>query len=286
MATKTRKQLDKERYLTIYFHYWKLQNNPEYIQFYKSVKEKGYIESVSTYLKFQLGFFGMKKPIEPFKKIDWNAFIHSGIVDPEIIEATKYSSAFTPAVDVGESWEPWKGMPKTLIPVLINVGQFDKKEILYEVSKLIDYHQNERNLKIPKRDAIKKFHLYAEIWDSRKGFPKKTFREIARELERPTRTVESQFKRAYKLLYGKPYESTEHKAVQTSLIQKTTCKDCPQRPQCKIPCSDVLIQLEGLEVSQAHKLDRVYFDKSGKEKSAYEKALDKEAYRKWQEQPD
>jgi len=42
MGIKTQKQLKRERLLKIYFHYWKLQNNPEYIEFWK--KQTAFLE--------------------------------------------------------------------------------------------------------------------------------------------------------------------------------------------------------------------------------------------------
>ncbi len=318
---KTRKQLNRERILRIYFHYWKIQNNPEYIEYWKgrTDPQRSFTEFRNTFAELRNKLGLAQHLINPFKKIDWKAFIDFKKVDPDIINVLIFSPFHQPIrVElyhrepglVSAKWvlntenskfkldvlknianksevSPLQiGNP--ILKLLINLTQ-NKKDILEKVSRCIDVWRKERKIDLAKsRDQIEKFPIYAEVWDLRKGFPKKTFKEIARYLKRPTRTVESQFKRAYEYLYNKPYESTEHRAVMRSLIRKTTCKDCPEKSQCearKIPCSDVLIQLKGLEVSQAHKLDRVYFDKSGKEKSAYEKTLDREAYRKWQEQP-
>jgi hypothetical protein len=63
MGIKTRKQLNKERFQRIYFHYWKLQNNPEYIEFWK--KETAFLDDFE------------RNPKEAFAKVDKNDFIDS-----------------------------------------------------------------------------------------------------------------------------------------------------------------------------------------------------------------
>jgi len=95
--------------------------------------------------------------------------------------------------------------------------------------------------------------------------------------------VISQFKKAYEFLYNKPYESTDLKSIRRSLVRKTNCKDCPEYPSCEIPCPDVQILLEELDVKQPHRLGRIVLDRNGKKKSTYKFAADREAYRKWQE---
>lgn len=240
--------------------------------------------------------FGLgDKLVDPFKKINWEDLknpknIDRQIWDTIVDERKKRGSYPIKSIFLPNQFDDLSFVRDTdLIPV-IDIS-FDKKEILAAISSLIDQYKwrwgeatNFNYLKRPGRDT-NKLDLYAQVWDLSKGFhPKRTFREIARELKRPTRTIESQFKRAYELLFNKPYESIELKAIQRSLIRKTTCKDCPKRSECKIPCSDVLIQLEGIEVKQAHKLDRAYIDRSGKKRSTYERALERESVRKWREQ--
>ena len=297
MGTKTRKQLKKERFLRIYFHYWKLQNNPEYIEFWKretafledfqknpkeafaKMDKNSFIDSANISKKLGLGWV----LFNPFRKIDWKSLINSDKVDLDIYRGLTFSPIFSP-VKV-EGWEPKDQKEKSILRLLIDISPIhDKKDILEKVSEFIDEWRKIRNIEPSKsRDQINKFHIYAEIWDLRKGFPKKSFKEIARELKEPTPTVVSQFKRAYELLYNKPYESTDQKLIRRSLVRKTTCKDCPEYSSCEIPCPDVQILLEDFDVKQAHRLGRVFLDRHGKKTSTVKLASDREAYRKWQE---
>ena len=296
----TRKQLKKEKFQRIYFHYWKLQNNPEYIKFYKretaflkdfernpkeaftKVDKNFFIDSASLSKRLGLGYVSL----DPFKKIDWKGLIDFDKVDLDIYRGLAFSPIFSP-VKV-EEWEPNDQKRKSILRLLIDISPIhDKKDILEIVSVYIDKWREIRKIEPSKsRDQINKFHIYAEIWDLRKGFPKKSFKEIARELKRPTPTVISQYRRAFELINGRPYEAGDHKAFLRSLIRKTTCQGCAQWAPCSnqkgkdaIPCPEVQMQLKELEINQAHKLD-----KHGKEKSNYELASDREAYRKWQEE--
>lgn len=303
MAKRTHKQLKKERYQRIYFHYWKLQNNPEYIKFWE--KQTTFLEDFQknpeqTLAKVDKNFFTDSEEIikfglggrlpDPYKKIDWKALIDSDKVDLDILRGLTFSPLFH-SVHVQRfhrEVEPDQ-QPETRNPILrllIDLSK-DKEETLNQVSKYIDKWREIRKIELSKnRDQVGKFHIYAEIWDLRKGFPKLTFRDIGRKLKRPIKTVHSQFKRAYEYLYNKPYESTEHRAVIRSFVRKTSCKNCPERFSCKIPCPEIEILLKEIEAKQAHKLDQTYFDKSGKRKSTYEYTLDREAFRRWQEKSD
>lgn len=297
MGIKTRKQLKKERFQRIYFHYWKLQNNPEYIEFWKretafhedfkknpkeafaKMDNNSFIDSANISKKLGLGYV----LFNPFKKIDWKGLIDFDKVDLDIIRGLTFSPIFS-SVKV-EGWEPKDQTGKFILRLLIDISPIhDKKDILETVSVYIDKWREIRKIEPSKsRDQINKFHIYAQIWDLRKGFPKKSFKEIARELKRPTPTVVSQFKKAYEFLYNKPYESTDLKSIRRSLIRKTNCKNCREYLFCKIPCPDMQILLEELDVKQPHKLGRVFLDRNGKKKSTYELAADREAYRNWQE---
>jgi len=175
-------------------------------------------------------------------------------------------------------------MGNPILRILIDLT-FDKKEILGKVSEYIDKWREIRKIKLSiNRDQISKFQYLCERVGFKKGLPKRTFRGIASELRLPITTVISQFKRAHELLYNKPYEATDHRAIRRSLVRKTTCKDCSERSTCKIPCPDVQIQLEEFEGKQAHKLAKGFFDRYGKEKSEHDVAIEQEAYRQWQEE--
>ena len=260
----------------------------------KSIPEKDYFSLENWYIEEKKKFGLGELLVDPFKKINWQDLENPKNIDRQIwdtivdqrkergsypIKLIFPSNVFYPAFSHLK--------PTDLIPV-IDIS-FDKKEILAAISSVVDQYKwrwgkatNFNYLKRPGRDTSK-LHLYAQIWDLRKGFPKKGFREIARELRQPIQTVISQYKKAYELIYGKSYESTDQKSIRRSLIRKTTCKDCPDYP-CKIPCPDVQIQLEELDVKQTHRLDRVFLDRDGEKKSTYELALDREAYRRWQEE--
>ena len=301
MATRTRNQLKRERFLKIYFHYWKLQNNPEYIEYWKKQTaylqeyQKNPIETLrktddnfftnSVNLSIKFGLRGIL--VDPYRKIEWEDLINFNKVDSDIIRGLAFSPFFSPVKvqrfhrEVEPNDQDETGNP--ILRLLIDLS-YDKKDILNQISGYIDKWREIRKIELSKsRDQISKFYKYAQVWDLRKGFPKKSFREIARELKEPTPTVVSQFKRAYELLYNKPYESTDLKSIRRLLIRKTTCKGCPDYP-CKIPCPDVQIQLEELDVKQAHRLDPIFIDRYGEKKSMYELASNKEAYRKWQEE--
>jgi len=303
MSIKSSREFQKQNLRKAYFNYWLIQNNPSYRDFWRAVKEKGetvhseYIYDPplrkgenygrwfertggqgqkESWLVKEMKRFGVWLPLpDPFKKIDWTNFEQKP--DSAIIESM--NSAYAYNADLR------KRFPVMIDPLL------DDYEIYFRVNQYVKFLRTwmSTSVGIPptRRHHIIKFQFYAQVWDLRKGFPKKSFREIARELRRPIQTVISQFKRAYELLYDRPYEATGHRAMIRSLVRKTTCKDCPEQALCKkngIPCPDVEILLREDEKPQAHRLDRVFIDRHGEKKSTYDLAVNREAYRRWQEE--
>lgn len=292
MPVRTKKHLKREFIQQAYFLYWKLQNNPEYKKLWDRFEKDPTTVSDTRWLKFPSAVrpyplnvqdgesVNYHSPVDFSKKIDWRDFLQ--VPDQEIVGLALDYGMLEPIII---AYQPHRfdlfHSNNFLMPVLIDL-RYDKKEIFYRLSTTIDIFREGIETRVD-RHHTEKFHLYAEVWDLRKGFPKPSFREIARQLSRPKPTVISQFKKAHLLLYNKPYEETIYKATQKALIRKTTCKDCPERASCKLPCGDVAMQLVEIEKRQSHKLGRTFFDKDGKKKSSYEIVADQEAYRKWQE---
>jgi len=305
VGTKTRRQLGKERLLKIYFHHWKLQNNPEYIKLWKrweAHREKyqdHYNKDLSEilepdlsvyadfyYLQEKFGVFGCVLP-DPFKKIDWEALIDFKYVDLEVLHALGFSFPLSPVQ--GHSCRKFheknvKGNP--ILTLDIDLRQ-DKKDILEGVSMQVDAWREIRDMAHSiQRDPISKFYIYAQVWDLRKGFPKKSFSEIARKLKQPISTVKSQFKKAHELLTGRSYIREDYKKLMGSSVKKRICDECSERPFCKDPfhCPDLLLHLEEIEGKQQERLSQIFFNRDGEKKSTYDLASDRQAYRKWQEE--
>ena len=220
-------------------------------------------------------------PVDFNKKINWKSFLQDP--ESEIVNFALDEGIFEPVIlaFLPHRYELFRSNDN-LMPVLIDL-RFDKKEIFYQLSRKIDNFRRYYEIKFNRhRHHISKFHLYAEVWDLRKGLPKKSFKEIARELKRAFPTVVSQFKKAFELLYGKPYESGDYKKRILAIIRKKTCTDCPERASCQPPgCPELIFELEMIEGKQQHK---IFFDPKEQERSTIQLVSDDEEFRKWQEQ--
>jgi hypothetical protein len=304
MGTRTRKQLEREHFLKLYFHHWKLQNDPEYIKLWK--RWEIYLEKYKNHLeKSPLEMFEPDKSVHadwenlqkkfgvlpgsvlphPFKKIDWEGLVDSNRVDQEVLMSLASSSPSPPVQWHSCRESDQRTFSNPILSLDIDL-RHDKKDILEGVSMQIDMCRRFGDIdQSTQRDHINKFHIYAQVWDLRKGFPKKSISEIARELRRPIPTVKSQFKKAYELLTGRPYIREDYKKLRGSTLKKRICDKCPERP-CEDPfhCPDLLLQLEEIEGKQQERLGKIFFDKYGEEKSTYELASNREAVRKWQEE--
>jgi len=286
MSVKTRKRIQAELIKKAYFRYWRLQNDPEYISFYAKERELKGKTNTDEMRKFGLGSF----LVDPSKKIDWSNFN-----DEEILQTAP--TAFDIPLKHTIRQEILNNIQARLeaIPSIRTVIygdkspflqfrvdlRFNKKEILESLSSQIDRMRKVKRIKPFTREFINKIPLYAQIWDLRKGLPKKSFKEIGRELRQPFSTVVSRFKKAFELLYGKPYESVEYKKKILAIIKKKTCKDCPEySPDCP-GCPELMFELEMIEGGQPHK---IIFDRKEQKESTIQLISDHKQFQEWQRQ--
>lgn len=292
---RTQREFQKHLIKLAYFHYWKLQNNPEYIEFYNLVKEKkeknekkiiflgdereidpdGRIQrrvkenpedlfgnntilyvyrrgKLITYLS-EWGYlekkFNLVFPINPHKKIDWGNFPNFKIFDDEIIEGFNLSKLYQPVSQINideygqggnEDFKSYYFGP--ILRVKIDL-RYDKFEILSFLSKQIDLARLNRGIKKLNRDHLNKFHLYAQVWDLRKGQGKKSYREIGRILGKKISTVKSMFYRAFELIFNKPYDSDFFKNYKSMVYKESLrkyCDICEERKTCRDVCPDII----------------------------------------------
>lgn len=316
MENKTQNQFEKYKIKLAYFNYWKLQNNPDYIEFYKIIKnkkkdenkiifidnekkldsseifrkligndnkvyfvlEEGKLLSAFRYAeeKFKLGFFSI---INPFKKIDWANFPNLINFDNEIITFFNWSEIYRPVwlSSFKYSNPTEKDFQNHFLNPIVKFDidlRYDKSEILSSLSDQIDIERRNRKIYSFERHRLDKFHLYAQVWELRKGYPKKTFKEIAFELKQKHFTIISRYKKARELLFG-----NEINKPKTEL--RSSCKNCPEWQNCKIPCPEIEMELANLEVKQSHKLGRVIENGKRKKISTYEIALERKSYLNW-----
>ena len=161
MAYKTQKKLREERIKKAYFKYWQLQNNPNYIEWYKK-----YFTSNETYLtdknkeeyesiilpqmrqKFNLNYI----PVDPFKKVEWLNF-KKALLEPDqqILLTFKGSQQIHGPIT---TFFIRKGIPpiseemyREICPfgIILNLRSFDKYEILGAVSQEIDFWRSAKN---------------------------------------------------------------------------------------------------------------------------------------------
>ncbi len=275
----------------MYFHYWKLQNDPEYIEYWKEQKvyvkdaEKDPQKALAQHLaKFddasliKQGNLSRKLGIghhlvDPFKKINWESFIDSNKVDPDIVNCLIWFPLFQPVkiqayhVEKGlvkakfalnamhnksklailnkiacEKEEDVVGIGNPILRLLIDLNH-DKKDILEKVSMYIDACRKERLLDQKSRDQINKFYIYAQVWDLRKSPNKKTFPEIGRELRVPISTIKSRFRKAFEAIYGIKYDrdyfDRTKRIVHKEALDRT-CEKCRERNSCKELCPDII----------------------------------------------
>lgn len=274
MGTKTRKQIKRERFLKIYFHYWKLQNNPEYIEYWK--RQKAFLEDFQkdpkqAFAKYDDNFFidseNLKTRfgltvllVDPFKKIDWEALVDSNKVDLDIIKAFGFSPLFMPVSvqrfhrEIEPNNKSEMGNP--ILRVLIDLNQ-DKKETLSMISDYIDRWRELRKLNRPdQRDQISKFYFFARVWDLRKGKDRLTFAEISEKMNTNIQTTKRRFYRAFELIYNKKYDPLIFRKARSTVYKeslKRECKSCPERKTCNDLCPDVIQYVEQDKVKQHYR---------------------------------
>jgi hypothetical protein len=212
--------------------------------------------------------------VDPFKKIDWTNFLKNP--DREIMLVFESSDIFKP-VSFPSYWARCSktismfvddGPPILMdgIPVFIlgnllpnyllennNIMPFyldlryDKKEILFNLSEQIDRHRKIRGVEPMGRDSLNKFHLYAQVWDARKGEKRMRFSEITKLMGAPISTIKSRFYRAFNLIYGRPYDSDVFQEARGKVAKETlrrTCGKCEERDTCREICPDVILYVE------------------------------------------
>jgi hypothetical protein len=254
MAKLSKKEIQRERILNAYFHYWKLQNNPAYVDFYRrwqqhargkdetpfkkilsEAKIRGYPwETFGPQSRTGLGRLVCPIPfVDPFKKIEWRKV--SGLDDLYFWETFNFNPH-----SVYES-----GSERTSGPFLkVSINPYgDKKNILFEVSEMIDDWKKLNEAPPGGRHFLNKFPLYAQVWDLRRGPNRKTPKEICAMLNLKSSTVKSRYYRAFELLHGRAYNRDFDEKARRNVPRealKKTCDICPEKGACAILCPDVL----------------------------------------------
>jgi hypothetical protein len=250
MPTQTSKEIQEDSLRKAYFDYWRIKNNPRYIEFWKEVKsmggegkangnlqkdmfdppllkEEGYGEwfmrtngegrheywFVEQMKKFKVWF-----PLpDPLKRIDWMNFIKTP--DPDIIESMNYAYIYS-----------YRSQRKLPIKIEID-GADDDKEIIRHVSRQVNFMRHIMGIWPLGRDHIGKFHLYAQTWDQ-KICDGKSFPEIAEMTNAKPTTVKMRFYKAFKLIY----EVASYDPDLLEFPPEPLCSDCDKREICKSLC--------------------------------------------------
>jgi len=217
---KSKRKQEQDAIRSAYFFYWKFQNDPSYREFWDEFIQEG-----------------IQCPVDFQKKIDWTNFLKDP--DSEIIDFFNCTNN-EPVIsfDPPRTRNPFPH--RKMMPVLIDLS-FDKRDIFRNLSGMIDSYRLLFRKSPHGRDHASKFHLYAQVWDLRKGPYKHTFPEIGKLLKLPISTTKSRFRRAFTAIYGTSY-------VPGSLVKSQVRKDdlrrhcgkCPEREGCKEPCPDII----------------------------------------------
>lgn len=261
MAYKTQKKLREERIKKAYFKYWQLQNHPDYIEWYKKYftsnepyltdENKEQYESIilpQMRQKFKLNYM----PVDPFKKIDWLNFKKILLEpDQQILLTFKGSQQVHGPIT---TFLIRKGIPaiseemyREMCPfgIIINLSSFDKYEIIEAISQEIDYWRSAKRFHglAPHRDSFNKFHLYAQVWNLRRGGDRKSFPEIATMMGINISTIKSRFYKAFELIFGRShtrdfFRESNFRVHKESLANY--CSICKERENCVDPCPDVI----------------------------------------------
>lgn len=293
MATPTRKKLRMEKIRRVYFEYWLLQNNIEYIKFYKGVLDKEKALETSPWFKEELRKFGLVSLVDPFKKIDWDYFREMRKPDKLLLysmnlakDDTFYEPVWlTPDLEScsWKEYEEYKGYEGEILlerisnPIVpfcpfVNVTidlRFDKKEIIEGLHKIIDLQRKCWEIEPCNRDFVNKFHLYVQTWDLRKGSERITFRQIARVMRTNISTVKSRFYKAFELIYKEPFDPNLFRKAKKTVHKESLgryCDTCKERQTCTILCPDVIQYIEQDQVKLREKTTsdiEAFADKNG-----------------------
>lgn len=308
MSDKSRKEIQKQNIKKAYFDFWRIQNNPAYIEFWKKVKSLGdevfkkYIfdppmKKGETYPEWfmrteaqgkgkkeswfvkEMKSFGVWLPLpDPQKKINWINFDENP--DKDIIESMTCAYGYN--VHLRERF------PIMIDPLLDDYEIKGQVEIY--VKFLLTWMKTAGKIKPASRDQINKYHLYAQVWDLRKP-PRKTFPEIASMLKIHSSTAKSMLQKAYELIFNEPFDRKAYEQKIKKLIKKNdlklcnTCSDhtCIKEGRFKNYCPDMMFHLKQLEKPQTEKIMMGdYVGKDGKKISKIEWLSNKDMFRKWQ----
>ncbi len=282
MATLTRKKLRIEKIRRTYFEYWLLQNNAEYIKFYKRSLDEEKELRTSKWSKKELRKFGLVNLVDPFRRIDWDYFRGERkpdiliLLDMNLARDDTFREPVWLTVDLEsrsrKEYEEYKGYeieilldrmdkdnPLAPFCPLVNVTidlRFDKKEIIQGLLEIIDSQRELWEIEPYRRDFINKFHLYAQTWDLRKGSERITFQQIAEVMRTNITTAKSRFYKAFELIYKKPYDPNlfkkNKKTVHKESLRKH-CDTCKERQTCSTPCPDIIQYIEQDQVKLREK---------------------------------
>jgi len=152
----------------------------------------------------------------------------------------------------------------------------NKETILAEIAELVTLHQLRTGIKENKKERLKWLPIIDEIievWDLYQQAGKQparvTFKDTARITGRPLSTVKDQWRKAYEMIYGIPYEPESKYATEEKRADATQlCAKCPHDAKCYKgadwkPCSDYL-KITGNEknVTLTELHDNILYDNS------------------------
>ncbi len=184
-----------------------------------------------------------------------------GIYDP-FIESRKSKGPFTPEED--QQWldrlkrqgsyilnRLTSGQPSKTLLLGVDLSR-SKEAILAEVEMLVDHYREvyqevngaERLRWLPIAEEL------LEVWDlyeqAGKSPARVTFRTVSKKVNRPLSTVKSQWRLAYELIHGEPYDpDAKYANERTRAAADHLCARCPHGAKCYrgggwYPCSDYL----------------------------------------------
>lgn len=293
MPALTQAILKKEKIKKVYFAYWRIQNNPEYIDFYREwtqfIKrykgdpqktlhdtDESFFDRVRD-IKKKFGIIGIYL-VDPLKKIEWGEvgkldrgdLVIMGAFSSKIIRELGWNKK---PMSLGAYQEEIESNPSLRISVDMRAND---KDIYYELSQKIKGWREARKVKrFNIRDPVEKFGLYARVWDFRKGHERLNFRQIAKKMGSNMQTTKMRFYKAFELIYGEKYDPERFLKERNNIPKeslKKTCDNCQERSTCRILCPDVIPFVEAETRKQREK-----------QTPNHDFISDQAAYQKWLE---
>lgn len=309
MPRKTRRKFEEGTIRKAYFYYWKLQNDPDYVEFYRKnfipqrlsgerystwASRSGYKQKMELTIgpqlleKFKLSH---RFPVDPFKKVDWSNFEKAmSEPDQEILKTFAHfrrngggpvivfcpqAFGYAPSA-VFEITRRLSG-PKYPFCFIPDVVDGTKEEILETISQKIDgWRRLEMVRRLLRRAPVNKFHLYAQVWDFRRPPNSLSFPQIARKTKTGIATVKTRFYRAFELIYNQPFNRDLFKEIKIEKQSLTkVCDNCSDRKLCRAKrvedlCPDVISYVMQ---DQTRRREKQFFD--------FDALSDHSQYRKW-----